>query len=35
MPKETRNVLEKLLRKKWKKRMTLNEMMAHPFFKAE
>jgi len=35
MPKETRSVLKKLLHKKWKKRATLDEMMAHPFFKVE
>lgn len=35
MPADTQNILERLLRKKWKKRATLDELMIHPFFRAD
>jgi len=35
MPEDTRNILEKLLKKKSKRRATLDEMIAHPFFQVD
>ncbi|PVF99336.1 kinase-like protein [Serendipita vermifera] len=35
MSNEIKDVLEQLLRKKWRKRMSLDDLMAHPFFSAK